>query len=850
MPRLPSMARARARGGLGALRRAASSCIHFTTDRVNRWLSKRRSMPDGEAQQSSVTPGAHSPETPAQSSSAAIEERKEVQEHKELPEHGEGQERDEPFHGITTSIPNGSFGDLSLPGQVDFSKRGSMLIGGQKARSPANTLDALNVDGKAEQVNGIIPRKQNRETPARSNIPPERVLSIDEELLSQKVRSMYEYGEDKVMDWRDGRLSGVARSKVQDDKPFKGATKPQDITVNGDGEFSASGAGTAGDETEDVLEKPPPKKEIPILAGGGIEDWSEVDARDVDRYGFIVPRKIPSRSSNTSVRARTADNHPGGPHRVSTALQLASETPRRKRTLRGIPSDARTTLSAFHHQSPLSRKTSGPSLRPPRSVSSFRSSFSLPHRPFHYAANRLPYNRDRRCMDEAGDMLTLPPGLADIAEHEEGGRAAAAMRAKEFEREEKWRKMARIVSGRNTNGEGMVFDFDTEDPKLIERVWKGIPDRWRATAWHAFLSQSAKRRNIGSPDSEIISIYHELLTQSSADDPQIDIDVPRTINRHIMFRRRYMGGQRLLFRTLHALSLYFPTTGYVQGMASLAATLLCYYAEEITFVMLVRLFQLRGLETLFQPEFGGLMAALDELETKWLIKEDVSKKLNELDISPTAYGTRWYLTLFSYSIPFPAQLRVWDVFMLLGDPVISSPKPSYSSLQSDSPGNQMQNHNRTSQIQNQVRASQTSPTTLHSTSSTTTIQPQPEEIPPNFAGTLDPLHAVSAAILQATREILLDSDFENAMKVLTSFVPIRDEELLMRVARVEWYRHRPRLGWGGRLASGASAFSGFSGISGISSASGTSGGTSGHSTPVNPTSTGMADKLRRVGMRR
>jgi len=94
-----------------------------------------------------------------------------------------------------------------------------------------------------------------------------------------------------------------------------------------------------------------------------------------------------------------------------------------------------------------------------------------------------------------------------------------------------------------------------------------------------------------------------------------------------MFRRRYRGGQRLLFRTLHALSLYFPEVGYVQGMASLAATLLCYYDEETTFIMLVRMFELRGLEKLYQAGFGGLMQALDEFEGGWMKGGQVSRRL-------------------------------------------------------------------------------------------------------------------------------------------------------------------------------------------------------------------------------
>ena len=336
-------------------------------------------------------------------------------------------------------------------------------------------------------------------------------------------------------------------------------------------------------------------------------------------------------------------------------------------------------------------------------------------------------------MDEAGDMLTLPPGLADIAEDEEGGKAAEGLKKKEWNRTEKWRKMAKVVKI-GKDGEGMEFEFDTRNPKLIERTWKGIPDRWRSAAWYSFLGASAKRRKDSPTQDQIIAAFHKLQDQSSVDDVQIDIDVPRTINSHIMFRRRYRGGQRLLFRVLHALSLYFPITGYVQGMASLAATLLCYYDEEKTFVMLVRMWTLRGLDKLYESGFPGLMAALDEFQKRWLDGGEVSKKLEELNIEPTAYGTRWYLTLFNYSIPFPAQLRVWDVFMLLGDSDLS-------------------------------------------------VAPNKER---PFAGGLDVLHATSAALIDGTREILLDSDFENAMKVLTSWIPVKDEELLMKVTKAEW----------------------------------------------------------------
>jgi hypothetical protein len=67
--------------------------------------------------------------------------------------------------------------------------------------------------------------------------------------------------------------------------------------------------------------------------------------------------------------------------------------------------------------------------------------------------------------DEAGDMLTLPPGLADIAEREDGGKTADAVRRREWARAEKWRKMAKVVK-KGPDGQGMEFDFDTNDSKV------------------------------------------------------------------------------------------------------------------------------------------------------------------------------------------------------------------------------------------------------------------------------------------------------------------------------------------------------------------------------------------------
>ncbi|KAJ9648902.1 hypothetical protein H2199_000815 [Coniosporium tulheliwenetii] len=535
------------------------------------------------------------------------------------------------FRRITTPIPTGSFDDLSSPDNIEFSHRGSMLWGGKKAATAVGAKDRhTQSHGRAAETSSPVVGKAGSQC---GRILSSRVLSPDEKMLSKKVRSMYEHGDEKA---------GEEASQL------------------GSPTLEISEASLVGNES--ISTSPTP-----------------------DASSLSVQRLRPPGPSG-SKSPRTMDNR-----RISLIIKEPHETAGGIEDWADVEGETSTATDSLQEMDGRSQRHAYP-----------------------------------------------PPGLADIAEQEDGGRAAMAMKKKEWEREEKWRKMGKLKpkSGR---GGGMIFEFDTKDPKVISRAWKGIPDRWRSMAWHSFLSASAREAKGSPSEEELVQAFYELQEVDSADDVQIDVDVPRTISSHIMFRRRYRGGQRLLFRVLHAMSLYLPDTGYVQGMATLAATLLCYFDEEKAFVMLVRLWQLRGLERLYQSGFDGLMEALNDFEKNWLAGGDVAQKLDELGITSTAYGTRWYLTLFNYSIPFPAQLRVWDVFMLLGDASNASP-----------------------------------------------------DSPPSFGADLDVLHATSAALIDATREILLDSDFENAMKVLTSWIPVKDEDLLMKVAKAEWKQRKRR----------------------------------------------------------
>ena len=528
-----------------------------------------------------------------------------------------------------SASPAISFDDLTGPDTIEFSKRGSMLIKGRKASGMSSEPPPSPTPQKTSRPASLKPAPAAASTTSLAPSAPARVMSPDEESMSQRVRSMYESGPDSDSFCTPERSSMVREPAAPiEDEPSASRAKAPPF--------------------EPPLIRIPEGPEDKSELAGGLEDWRDVDSADVDRYGFIVPRRRAAAPNGSSTSLPAPDPRL---HRVSTALQVAAEAPRRRRSRLGrTPSTTATprrpsaTSDASAPDPAAAATTAATTKRPLSSQSSYRTTASTASRRgfarMRSAHPHLARHRDRRLVDAAGDMLTLPPGLADIAEADEGGRAAARRQAREGSRDAKWRAMATVVPPPSSPGGGGgggggggpavgggAYAFDPRHPKLARRAWKGIPDRWRATAWHSFLAASARARPGSASDADLVTAFDDLVARPAPDDVQIDLDVPRTVSGHVMFRRRYRGGQRLLFRVLHALGLYLPATGYVQGMAAPAATLLCYYEERMAFVMLVRLFTCRGLDRLYRPGFAGLMRALDELEAGWLRGTEVEAKL-------------------------------------------------------------------------------------------------------------------------------------------------------------------------------------------------------------------------------
>ena len=117
----------------------------------------------------------------------------------------------------------------------------------------------------------------------------DRVLTVDEWELSLRVRSMYEFGNEKGI---DHGLAVQTLVEEEDDAtemlpPMTSASKAQSLRM---GRIRSN-------NHHDLRQSPSfyTKRESFIPReryefAGGIEDWEDVDGDEVDRYGFILPK--------------------------------------------------------------------------------------------------------------------------------------------------------------------------------------------------------------------------------------------------------------------------------------------------------------------------------------------------------------------------------------------------------------------------------------------------------------------------------------------------------------------------------------------------------------------------------
>ncbi|XP_022702172.1 USP6 N-terminal-like protein isoform X2 [Varroa jacobsoni] len=235
--------------------------------------------------------------------------------------------------------------------------------------------------------------------------------------------------------------------------------------------------------------------------------------------------------------------------------------------------------------------------------------------------------------------------------------------AKEVERGDKWLKMTKSWSKYMTNA--------SKHELLRSRVYKGIPDRIRGDAWKLLL-------NVDELSAQQPTKYQEmkqLARKESPDIRQIDLDINRTYRNHEMFRQRYSIKQQELFHVLAAYSMYNQEVGYCQGMSQIAALLLMYMGEEEAFWAISQLmaadkFAMHGFFIQGFPKLARFTAHHDRILAKKLPK--LKKHLDKHDIGSSMYTLKWFFQCFLDRVPFTLTLRLWDVYLLEGEIVLTA----------------------------------------------------------------------------------------------------------------------------------------------------------------------------------
>ncbi|XP_070536638.1 USP6 N-terminal-like protein [Ptychodera flava] len=233
------------------------------------------------------------------------------------------------------------------------------------------------------------------------------------------------------------------------------------------------------------------------------------------------------------------------------------------------------------------------------------------------------------------------------------------MKATEMERLQKWLKM--------------IKNWDKYYPseKLQRRIYKGIPLAIRGDIWSRLLELKKVK-------DEQPGVYEKMRRRARTTSPdirQIDLDVNRTYRDHIMFRDRYGVKQQALFHVLAAYSMYNTEVGYCQGMSQIAALLLMYLNEEDAFWGLSQLLTdtKHAMHGFFIPGFPKLLRFQehhDRIMKKLLPK--IKKHMDKMDIFTSLYTMKWFFQCFLDRVPFTLTLRLWDIYMLEGQKILTA----------------------------------------------------------------------------------------------------------------------------------------------------------------------------------
>ncbi|KAJ2662697.1 hypothetical protein IWW48_001755 [Coemansia sp. RSA 1200] len=217
--------------------------------------------------------------------------------------------------------------------------------------------------------------------------------------------------------------------------------------------------------------------------------------------------------------------------------------------------------------------------------------------------------------------------------------------------------------GSEAKWETLLASFDRAtlrgSRKVKRLVQAGVPQQQRARFYYV-LSGAADMARAG--EYARLAALEELAIFEV-----IERDVPRCYPDHVMFAEADGLGQRRLRRILRAYAHHNSAVGYCQGMGRLAGLfLISGMGEEQAFWTMAAVIQ-NYVPRYYESDLGGLRAHTAAFEVMLQERNPrLHAHLAKQGCDALMYATPWFMTVFTLSLPWPAALRVWDLFVYRG----------------------------------------------------------------------------------------------------------------------------------------------------------------------------------------
>ena len=210
--------------------------------------------------------------------------------------------------------------------------------------------------------------------------------------------------------------------------------------------------------------------------------------------------------------------------------------------------------------------------------------------------------------------------------------------------------------------------------KIVLRVVrrKGLTSVYRWAIWYCLSTNDgkfkesqntlARRRKLYSV---FIGVYHKDL------DSMLSKDMLRTARTKALFNDNSSIGNRKLFRVCKAIGLFFPTSGYVQGMNFLAGFVLEVNGmeefEAFNFIISLWKKEKNLFYGMYQPGFpvlGFMQYAFERLLS--ILNSKLYEAIQKAGLPPETWISKWFLTFFTLSLEKEYLLRIFD-FLIVND---------------------------------------------------------------------------------------------------------------------------------------------------------------------------------------